>query len=96
MSTHNPQLLNRAKLAARLRSGQDIQQRGAVGIWIRPNDPVCFVGVAFRTFPACAGNTHSLCLLLDTHLGPLIDANDRGKTFPELADTLEALPYSEK
>ena len=99
MSTTKPQLANRAKLIAELRSGKHTKQIGNIGEWQRPNAPVCFAGVAFRVVDGKPQSWFETEWWINTFgidkddLFFLVRHNDNPmRTFSDLADWLELLP----
>ena len=96
MSKVQPVLLNRAKMCAELRSGKHQQCQETLGAYFHQTGPVCFAGLAYRVFNISHENDLERALGITHDIAQrLVDKNDRGYTFPMLADILETLPICE-
>ena len=100
MSTTKPAYINRLKFADALANGGYVQIRGCLGRWESPTAAVCWYGAAFRFFDMSRYDVTpyvGVNELLDISLNDgdrMIDLNDNGKTFPELATILLELPFA--
>lgn len=96
----------RKKLCAALRDPSAKQFTGSLGAWMDDKGPVCFAGMIERLWrqegrskpyayqPTGLSRTRKLYALSATHMQHLINLNDQGATFQELATELENLPFN--
>jgi hypothetical protein len=94
MLTQTEQRSNRENLIRELKSNKHKQARGNIGIWSDPREPVCIIGVFYRSLGKQADFYSTLGLSL-LNADRLVCSNDSGYSFHNLAIMLEEMDYVE-
>lgn len=89
----------RRKVINELRSGRHKHQKKAIGAFLVPDAPVCFLGVVARTFPGkvvyrgiVSGTMVADWLGIEYHdFYQMIDLNDASENFDSVANYLETI-----